>query len=179
MDINIKADGEVRNLLVCFTDIDNFVYITKQYEIRELFRFMNELACLSSDLIYENNGHIIKYIGDSMLIVFPAESINSGVQALLLLKEKLEEVIKAKGFNNTTSFSLHCGPTAIGYLGKREYRSLDVFGNSVQTASVLNGRPKKGNFCVTQQVYDSLDVDLREKFDRRRLPKITVYTLKK
>lgn len=161
---------ETRNLLVCVLDIENFVQLAKSFKksnrAENLFVLLDKLAQITSQNVAQAGGVVIKYIGDSALIVFSEENVDSAVNALYDLKGELESFIETKGFHNKISLSLHFGETAIGYLGKEPYRWLDVIGDTVQLAFSMNGKPFKGRFTITPQVFRKLKSETRKIFHK-------------
>lgn len=160
---------ETRNLLVCVYDLTNFVQLAKSFSsnrAENLFALLDELAQITSQKVDEAGGIVIKYIGDSALIVFAEDDVDAGVKILYELKQDLEAFLDARGFRNKVAFALHFGETAIGYMGKAPYRWLDIIGDTVQTVFVMGGKPFPGRFVITPQVFRKLKPETRKMFHK-------------
>ena len=97
---------ETRKLLVGVLDIENFVQLAKSFKsnrAENLFALLDELAQITSQKVEHAGGVVIKYIGDSSLIVFSEEDVDFAVKALYDLKAELESFIETKGFHNKIS----------------------------------------------------------------------------
>jgi class 3 adenylate cyclase len=71
-------------LLICFVDIENFTSIAQaKADPIELFGILSGMAKVMSEMIRPTEGRIIKFIGDSALIVFPESAADSGMRLLL------------------------------------------------------------------------------------------------
>ncbi len=169
------GEPELTKLLVSFYDIDKFIELAKKVQGKELFFLLNELSEIASESIENSGGHIVKYIGDSALIVFPETNVNGGIQTLLTLKGQLESHLKKRGLANTISFSSSFGTVVIGFMGKSPFRYLDIIGDAVQLAFYINGKPAKGLFSITEAVLCELDQEMRTMFDTVKSPKIYVF----
>jgi class 3 adenylate cyclase len=169
-----NGEPELTKLLVSFYDIDKFIELAKKVQGKDLFLLLNELSEIASESIENAGGHIIKFIGDSALIVFPETNANAGIRALITLKGQLESHLKKRGFANTISFSASFGNVAVGFMGKSPFRYLDIIGDAVQQAFYINGKPAKGLFSITEAVLYELDQETRTMFDTVKSPKIYV-----
>jgi len=160
---------ETRTLLICVYDISNFVQLAKSFSAKKpdkLFGIMDELAQITTQRVVEADGVVIKYIGDSALIVFDDHNVDAAVMAMYHLKAELEACLAAHGFRNTVTFSLHLGETAIGYLGKEPFRWLDVIGDAVQFTFVMLNRMSQRRFAITPQVFRKLKPETRKTFHK-------------
>ena len=168
------GEPELIKLLVCFYDIDNFIELAKKVQGKELFLLLDELSEIASKSIEDSGGYIVKYIGDSALIVFPETNVSGGIKTLRTLKGQLESHLKKCGLANTISFSASFGTVVVGFMGKCPFRYLDIIGDAVQLAFYINGKPVKGLFTITEAVLCELDQEIRTMFDTVKSPKIYV-----
>ena len=94
----IQQTHEIQNVnaLICFTDITGFSQVSKQFNSIELFQLLQEVANITANLVTDASGIIVKYIGDSSLIIFPDEKTDMGVRTLLKLKKDLENYFNSR-----------------------------------------------------------------------------------
>jgi class 3 adenylate cyclase len=171
-----KYQGEPKaaELFVSIYDVENFIEFARKVRARRLFAFLNELAGIASRLIEEAGGYIVKCIGDSGLIVFPAGSADASIRALMALKKQLESHLKDRGINNTISFSASLGTVVAGFMGTAPFRYLAAIGDVVQEAFYINGKPAKGRFTITESLFGELDQQTRTSFEPSMTPRIFV-----
>jgi len=162
----IQETPEIQNVnaLICFTDITGFSQVSKQFNSIELFQLLQDIATITANLITDASGTIVKYIGDSSLIIFPDEKTDTGVRALLKLKKKLENYFISKNLKNKVSFSLHYGEIAVGKLAP--FDTIDVLGDAVRIAFTLSSRSYKSKFVMSPQVFRKLDSSTRKLFHK-------------
>jgi adenylate cyclase len=158
------------NLLIAFIDIARFVDVAKKFEGLELYDLMNGMAITAIRLIKKSPGRIVKFIGDSMLIIFPEESVDEGVLTILELKEAIIAYFKSYGLDIKLHVGVHVGEAIVGPYGEKPHKSIDVFGDSVNRAAILAGSAYKGKFVITPQAFRKLRPETRKKFHKFTQP---------
>jgi class 3 adenylate cyclase len=170
--IRDTADGQTVRALICFTDINGFTNISRSAGIGEALRILRETAEISSAEIQVTSGCIVKYIGDSSLIVFPEEDTDQGVQTLLKLKSRLDETLKRRGLAQHVGFSLHCGELYVMRLPP--FNTFDVMGDAVNTAATLDRGRNRGKLIISPQVFRKLKPETRKGFHKFTPPVIYI-----
>ena len=159
------------NLLVCFYDIANFSSIARSgNDVTELFDLLNGMAKITHEEITGSSGHVVKFIGDSAIIIYPEPRVDEGVNTLLSLQRKLEEYFQTAGFPIKIGFNLHFGEVAIGPYGAEPYTSIEVFGDPVNTAATLSKGQHRGGYVISPQVFRKLNPETRKKFHKHTPP---------
>ena len=163
-----KAD-----LLICFSDIENFTAISKaRPEPLELFELLSGFAREISGALEGSAGRIVKLIGDSALILFPAEAADAGMQLLLDLKPRLERYLAKQGAKARVLFQVHVGEVAVGPFGGDG--ALDVIGDSVAVAARLGRPDHRGAFVISPQAFRRLKPATRKAFHKHTPPIVYV-----
>ena len=159
------------NLLICFYDIANFSSISRsKVDSIEIFELLNGMAKITYNAVNNSTGYVVKFIGDSALLIFPESSIDEGASLLLSLKEKLEEFFQAKGFSIKVAFNLHFGEVALGPFGNDSHTTLEVFGDHVNATAALAKGQHRGRFVISPQVFRKLSPETRKKFHKYTPP---------
>ena len=155
-----------RELLIAFSDLTGFAAMArKQGDDLGLFGRMSEYFELVGDIIEGAGGQVIKFIGDAVLMVFPADAVDAGVRALAELKKRGDRWWAERGCDCQHVVQAHFGVVAMGYVGTRQDKRLDIFGDSVSVAATLRG----GEFTVTREVFERLEAETRKLF-RKHTP---------
>lgn len=158
---------------IFFADIDRFLAIARRFEDPvDLFDLMNGMAAVIIRHIGGTNGRVIKFIGDSVLIVFPGESADEGTRQLLNLRDKIIEYFRERDIKMGLHVGIHYGEAVIGPFGEGHCRSIDVLGESVNKASVLAGRDYRGKFVITPQAFRKLRRETRKLFHKYTPPMV-------
>ncbi len=128
---------EVR--LIAFADIDGFVKICKNLKPIEIFNLMSRYYELVGNIIEGSNGQIIKFIGDTVMMTYTKERAKEGVRALEELKDSVDQWLQAMNLKAKLSITADIGPVAYGKLGTSNDKRFDVFGQTVNNASMMRG----------------------------------------
>jgi len=88
-DIRI-GDQTQREMTVMFADIRDFTTISERMTPKENFDFINTYLGFMEPVIRKNKGFIDKYMGDSIMALFP-ESASDAMKAGIMMIERLEE----------------------------------------------------------------------------------------
>lgn len=157
------------NLLICFTDIEGFTTTSRaKTDPLELFELLSGFAREISGALEGSAGRVVKLIGDSALIVFPAEEADSGMQLLLGLKPRLERYLATQGAKARVLFQVHVGEVAIGPFGGDG--ALDVIGDHVNAAARLGRPDHRGAFVISAQAFRRLKPATRKAFHKHTPP---------
>ena len=163
------------NLLICFYDLSRFVDVAKKVSSSlELFDVLDGMAVTTIRFMANTKGRIIKFIGDSALIVYPEEAVDEGIQQLLELRTTLEKYFKSRELNTKVTFGVHFGEVAIGPYGEKPHQSIDVMGDHVNKAAILAGRDYKNKFVISPQAFRKLQPETRKLFHKFTPPIVYV-----
>jgi len=162
-----KVDGEVRELAIMFTDIENFTTISESMSPKEVALQLSEYFEVVNRAIKQNSGTIDKYIGDAVLAFWGAPEI-----VIEPCHKAIESALKIQEFTNElnqkwekegkevfkTRIGIHYGKTLVGNIGSNERLNYTVIGDSVNIASRLEGINKEyGTYIMfSQKVYERI-----------------------
>jgi len=154
------------NLLIAFSDLTLFSKYARAHSDRELFDLMSEYAEFVGDVIEGAGGIVLKFIGDAVLIVFPEDTVDPGVQALRKLKDEGDAWMKDRGIPCRHVIKAHFGPVICGRIGIKSEKRLDIFGHNVNIAATL----KSSGIAVSPQVFRKLEPETRKQFKKHTPP---------
>ncbi len=162
----MNGEFSTGNHLISVYDIENFVKITKNLSTPELFDLMNQIQILTIEALRERKPVVVKNLGDSNLMVFDTNGIDLTITALYKLKSDLEEFLKSRGIAVKVSFSSHYGEISVGPFGAEPFRQTDAFGEELNRAFLLNGKPYRGRFTISPELFRKLGADSRKRFHK-------------
>jgi class 3 adenylate cyclase len=162
------ADGAVRetDCLVAFYDITGFMTYAKGRSPAEVLALCAGYFELTGAILEDAGGRLIKTLGDEGLCVF--EDADIGVAALRQVQHVGDDWLRDQGWSGRAVVKAHWGTVAFGFVGAPGGKRLDVYGDTVNTAAVLNAR--EPGFAMTPQVFRQLSADGRKAFKKHTPP---------
>jgi class 3 adenylate cyclase/Tfp pilus assembly protein PilF len=163
--------GEQKTAAVLFCDINDFTSISEKFSPQDLILFLNEFFRLMTRSIEHYDGFVDKFIGDAVMAVFVAVDDSSyeirkisknACMAALLMNSELERFNRKRKPGIPAikiSTGIHIGETVAGLIGSPQKRSYTFMGDTVNTASRIEGIAKLlgAGILVSEQVFSQLD----------------------
>lgn len=176
------GDQIEKEMTVLFTDIRSFTEISEEMTPKENFDFINMYLAYMEPVIGRNNGFIDKFIGDSIMALFPydvEDAINAAIEMRIKLAE-FNQVITQFGKQPINSgIGIHTGSLMLGIVGGENRLDGTVISDAVNLASRLEGLTKiyGGSIIVSE---DSLTkIQGSENYEYRFLDVVKVKGKKK
>lgn len=148
----LALGGEERRVTVLFTDLRNFTAMSERMTASQVVAMMNEYFEAMSAQVLAQDGFVDKYIGDALMAIFgvPGERATdaaSACRAALGMVRCLPEVnrrLTTLGFPAVDmGIGINSGAAVIGNLGSATKFNYTVIGDTVNTASRLEGLTKQ------------------------------------
>ena len=93
----IETGGETRENTVLFADIRGFTSFSQKMSPPELFSFMKEYFDLMNAQIREEDGTIMEYVGDEVMVLFGAPlPLEDHAEKACLAALKMQEALRLK-----------------------------------------------------------------------------------
>ncbi len=151
---SVALQGERRIVTVIFTDIRNFTTLCEASDSNEVVEWLKDYFTRMNEIITQHGGHINKFIGDGLMIVFGAplsrgaeEEARAAVTCGLAM---LEEVTKMnRDWQGTErpqiaiGVGVHTGEATCGVVGSPQRLEYTVIGDTVNLASRLESKTKE------------------------------------
>lgn len=171
----LKLGGERRNISVLFLDIENFTTLSEKLEATQVVEVINNYFDALSNLIMDLQGTVDKFEGDAIMALFGApipseDHAEKACHAALKIREKMAELNKISGFNLNVRVGVATGEAVVGNMGSKERFDYTAMGDTVNTASRLEGINKfySTRILVTEGSYNSV----KDKFSFREIDTI-------
>jgi adenylate cyclase len=131
---NITIEGRV----VLFADVHNYSKVSHALGA-SAYGFLQEMYEKLGDIIVEDGGAIVKYLGDALLCVFPADTENEAVDCALKLRPAFAQIVSCRGLSVETELEigLGSGQAAAGTFGHKSLLQWDVLGEEVIRAETI------------------------------------------
>ena len=177
-----KLSGQIKWVSVAFTDISSYSTIIENMSPKVAVKLLNQYFSKMHDVIEKYGGHILNYIGDSIMIVFGAPDdvddhelkavkcaleMNEALKSLNKEWEKSEfsRFWKNHGIEKVTARTgIHSGSVIAGNIGSDRMLQYSTIGDVVNIASRLEKANKEfdTDICFSHEIYINLKKELHE-----------------
>jgi adenylate cyclase len=178
VDRILKSGGEAdapliaheRDLTVLFADLVGFTTMAEGMQPQQVAVLLNAFFTKMADAIFQHDGTLDKFIGDSVLAIFgapldlpnhalnavqSAQSMRRALQALN--EERPEAALKMR-------IAVHTGVALVGDIGSPKRREYSVLGDVVNTAArIEESVAGAGQIVVSRATFDRLNGQIPAK----------------
>jgi adenylate cyclase len=149
-----SAAGQERMVAALFCDLRGFTQMSERRLPYDVVYFLNRYFATVGEAVAGAGGVVDKFIGDGAIALFGLETslpqaCRQALQAAVKLGEGLEELNTAfaqeLGAPLRIAIGLHAGPAIVGEMGFGKASSLTAIGDTINTASRLEGLAKERN----------------------------------
>jgi len=164
---------------VLFADVKGFTSLSESLSPRDVQDLLNEYFHEMTEVIFQHNGTLDKYIGDGIMAVFGAPQLGdpvdpdlSAIQAvdaalgMIAAHQRLVERLDAsKAFS--FRIGINTGPVYAGFFGTRQRLEYTVMGDTVNTASRLEGKADLNSVLISEATHEAIGAafDVQEMGD--------------
>jgi adenylate cyclase len=157
---------------ILFTDIVSFTPLSERLAPAEVSVLLNQFFGRMTDIIFDYNGTLDKYIGDAIMAVFgaPIERENDAERAIMAalemrkaLFEMMEDTDEDRRFD--IRIGINTGRVVAGNLGSPKRMDYSVIGDTVNTASRLESIAESNQILIGERTYQSV----KDKFNIREI----------
>ncbi|MEM7068436.1 MAG: adenylate/guanylate cyclase domain-containing protein, partial [Pseudomonadota bacterium] len=152
-----RGDGEFIEAVIWMSDLRGFTQFAQTREPAVLLDAINTYFEVITHAVSENNGEVLKFIGDAVLAIFPVDGDKSA--ALRNAEHAIERVLSAKNDSDWPDglefgIGLHIGEVFYGNIGGRTRLDFTVIGQAVNLVSRIEGlcRDLSARCLVSEEV---------------------------
>lgn len=175
VDIN-PGDHIQKDMTIMFTDIRNFTTLSENLTPNETFDLVNNFLAAMNPIIKSCGGFIDKYMGDSIMAIFP-NNPNDALSAAIAMYCKVNQLnseAKISSFPLKIGMGIHTGSMMLGTVGDADHMDGTVISDAVNIASRLEGLTKLYNTPTILSGDLLSHISNREDLELRFLGKIRV-----
>ncbi|MBN1648895.1 MAG: response regulator [Spirochaetales bacterium] len=163
------GDQVQQDMTVFFADIRQFTRLSESMTPKENFKFINSYLARISPIIQKHNGFIDKYIGDSIMALYPENPDD----ALHTAIEMMQHIHVYNGHRANSGYKpikigvgIHTGKCIMGVIGDGERMQGTVISDAVNLASRVQDVTKLygANIIISQDTFVRLDNPLDYNF---------------
>jgi len=174
---------------IMFVDICGFTKISEKQSPDFVVNLLNKYLDGIVKEIIANHGYIDKFIGDSVMAIYRGEyHIDRAIEAALNIRSQIkrfrQESLGDEFYAPSVSIGINSGSVISGNIGSASLQRLDftVIGDTVNTASRLQGAAKDDQIIINEPVYLNIkDSFICEKIGpvnvKNKTDEITIYNV--
>jgi class 3 adenylate cyclase len=155
-------------LLIAFADLTRFFVQSQRVSDLDLADTLDAFYECVAVPVDKAGGRVVKFIGDAALIVFSEDAVDRGVEALLQVKDAVDDLMERRRWDCRLTVKAHFGTTVAGPFGAAGAKRFDVIGKAVNTAATLEG----SGVTLSVAAFRKLGPELRRRF-RKHTPPVT------
>ncbi len=143
--LDVKLGDQIeKTMAVLFCDLRSFTSTIESMSPREAFQYLNDYMLMAAPIIREHNGFIDKFIGDSIMALFPKDATDAVECAITLLTklEKYNQRLKKKTSPIRVAMGIHAGKLMLGTVGEQGRLEGTVISDVVNFAARLESTSK-------------------------------------
>ncbi|MDH5717350.1 MAG: hypothetical protein OEZ22_06900 [Spirochaetia bacterium] len=163
----IIEEAKKKKTTVFLSAIQNFSELSEKSEPEELVRLLNDFNKIINEIILENKGIVIKFIGRSALALWGKEkhskkAMTNSVNAALSMREKLIEYNKRRESENKPAIKFGCGiktgEIITGTLKTSDTTEFAIMGEAVKAAARIEKSTSAMNLdiLICEETYEAV-----------------------
>jgi len=168
-----------------FTDIINFTPLAERLPPTEVSNLLNLYFQKMTDIIFEYNGTLDKYIGDAIMAVFGApiereDDAERAIRAAVEMRKTLLELMKNIETDRrfTIRLGINSGTVVAGNMGSPKRMDYTVIGDVVNIASRLENIAKSNQILIGEETYQLVKNKFRIQMIGKKSVKGKSYPIK-
>ncbi len=147
----LTVGGERRELSILFSDIRGFTTFSERMDPKQLAAFLNDYLGIMTDVVFDNEGTLDKYIGDAVMAFWgaPLDQAKHAANACKAAKIMLQKLAEHRprfqsqyGVEVNIGIGINSGLVNVGNMGSDRIFEYTVIGDHVNLASRLEGLTK-------------------------------------
>jgi len=162
--------AQERELTVLFADIVGFTRLAEGMSPSDVAQLLNTYLGAMSDVIFEHEGTLDKFIGDAIMAVFGApldqpDHALRAVRTALDMRRALARLNQSRGQPIEMRIAINSGVALAGDMGSPKRREYTVLGDVVNTASRLEKLAAPGQIVIAEATFARLGgaIDCRSR----------------
>jgi adenylate cyclase len=159
---DIRLGGESQRITLLFADVRGFTTMAEQMKPREAVEVLNEFFARMTDVIFEHDGTLDKYLGDGLMALFGApfalqNDAEAAVRAAVDMQKSLAELNRISGKAPLNiGIGVHTGEAVVGFLGTERRMDYTAIGDAVNVASRLTSQAGPGQIVISSATHARL-----------------------
>ncbi len=157
----LELGGKEVDIAVLFVDIRGFTTLSEKIKAPVVVEILNRYLTLTGNCVFENNGTLDKFIGDSTMAFWGAplkqddyvyKAVKTAIDMVHGGEKLAKEIEDLYGVSIGFGVGVNCGKAVVGNIGSTTRMDYTAIGDTVNTAARLESNAKKGEILVSFDV---------------------------
>lgn len=171
--IEAKIGVVRKDIAVLFVDLRGFTTLSESLEPEQVVDILNSYLSLVASAVAKNGGTLDKFIGDAAMAVFnsPTDIEDYVFRAICTAWDirnsanELDQTYREKYKQSVTfGIGIHCGEAVIGNIGCASRMDYTAIGDTVNTASRLEGIAGSAQILISSEVQERVKDRIKTVF---------------
>ncbi|MFB0507922.1 MAG: adenylate/guanylate cyclase domain-containing protein, partial [Thermodesulfobacteriota bacterium] len=156
--LSLKVEEKAATVL--FIDIQNFTFLAERLSAPEVASLLNEYFSIMTDIVFEYDGTLDKYMGDAIMATFGApysygNDAEKAVLAALKMRRELKTLMSRKEEKSRfdVRIGINSGNVVAGYIGSLKRLQYTVLGDVVNIASYLESIAGPNEILIGEETF--------------------------
>ncbi|MCT4643073.1 MAG: adenylate/guanylate cyclase domain-containing protein [Bacteriovoracaceae bacterium] len=178
----LKVGGDRKNITCLFSDVRDFTSISEKLTANELAKCLNRYMGEMTDIVFETEGTLDKYIGDAIVAFWGApidigDHVNKALSASVKMLDVLPSInkeFKEQGYPEfKIGLGLNSGECNVGNMGSDMIFAYTALGDNMNLGARLESLCKHygAQILISEFTYEKMD---KEKFRARKIDYVKV-----
>ncbi len=159
--MNTSIGGIRKDIAVLFVDIRGFTSLSENLAPEYVVDILNSYLTIIANAVSKNGGTLDKFIGDAAMAVFnsPADlddyvfrCVCTAWEIISGAEDLMAECLEKYDVEVAFGIGIHCGDAVIGNIGSQTRMDYTAIGDTVNTASRLEGAAERGQVLISDEV---------------------------
>ncbi len=159
----LKLGGEKRRLTVMMTDLRGFTAIGERLPAESVVKIINNYLGTMTEIIFQYQGTIDEFIGDSILVIFGAPILREDdarravacAVEMQIAMETVNERNRASGYPEVAQgIGINTGDLVVGNIGSEKRSKYGVVGRNVNLASRIESYTVGGQILISESTLE-------------------------
>ncbi|MFZ5628007.1 MAG: adenylate/guanylate cyclase domain-containing protein [Spirochaetota bacterium] len=167
--------GQVRNVVLLFSDIRGFTRYSEKRDPREVIMNLNTLLGKQAEIIEAFGGDIDKFVGDEIIAIFEGDLAEQlAVKAALEIQKMVSQNHTGLSFDPVlkVGIGIASGEVMMGNIGSAGRQDFTIIGSNVNLAARICSAAAADEILLSSHVYYALqreiDAGTKYTFDLKR-----------
>jgi len=155
---DLRLEGKRQNVTVLFVDIRGFTPLAERLTAEQVVSLLNRYFKAVTNAIFKYNGTVDKFIGDAVMAFYNAplqqkDHADRAVKSAIEIQkeiEKLNKELKKDNLKIAVGIGINTGEAVIGNVGTEQFLDYTAIGDTVNTASRLQGKANADEILVSE-----------------------------
>lgn len=155
--------GERRKVTCVFCDVRNFTSYAETASPDDIFALLNSYFQEIIEIVFQYEGTIDKFIGDSIMLVFgaPTEQLDQEIRAVscaIAIQRKVAEINEMRTNSDIINLGIgiNTGEVIAGCLGSERRMDYTVLGDVVNVAARLESRASARQILISRETFTAV-----------------------